>query len=585
MGRQSNSPACLFVGAGGDSTFGRMDISVAVRETGWHELHAVAIDPLGQYDPEGDTHRFYADFEAPKAHLKLPSVQRENRTISRVNCTDNYACADKLTVSIDGGAPFETTRTSFDTGELLEGRHQIRLWAHDEAGNKQIKPTVVPMKIDQTPPFKPTIVLVGDDETLEVSIGIVSIDTTGTWQLEYQQEAATDCAPAIFAMDPKWSGPLHSKLVIGSSTDPLPARIYRLQVMLMDEASNVAQYVSETAKVIGEALPRPAIMRLNASALNISSTVAVVDVQWSTDELFKRVHTKTRRSQLSPLVIDVTSRLVDTQVFLRVSKPGMESWSVPTKAWVNTKICLDSQCLEDTSHDPPELAVSGLPQRRILCGTRYLVRRGGQIRVLARARSPPQQFRACLLPSACLVRPTPISIIATTTGRGRPRIWRDFTGGIPVGNQRHVMRTGASNRNVAAQAAAKTSRPPPVAFAAPVVRDSSAKDWLTVPYAQSRVPIVRCWPLVYLRFCLVQPLLCSCQFGRRELWRLARPSRRFYSTTYKWSRLLPLPMRWPDAVQSFFEAQAAISSASKSLLSPACELSYMRAAQAFCKSK
>ena len=40
-------------------------------------------------------------------------------------------------------------------------------------------------------------------------------------------------------------------------------------------------------------------------------------------------------------------------------------------------------------------------------------------------------------------------------------------------------------------------------------------------------------------------------------------------------------MRWPEAVQSFFEAQAAISSASKSLLSPACELSYLRAAQAF----
>merc|ERR1711871_1597555 len=41
------------------------------------------------------------------------------------------------------------------------------------------------------------------------------------------------------------------------------------------------------------------------------------------------------------------------------------------------------------------------------------------------------------------------------------------------------------------------------------------------------------------------------------------------------------PMRWPAAVQSFFEAQAAISSASKSLLSPACELSGLPAAQAF----
>jgi hypothetical protein len=41
------------------------------------------------------------------------------------------------------------------------------------------------------------------------------------------------------------------------------------------------------------------------------------------------------------------------------------------------------------------------------------------------------------------------------------------------------------------------------------------------------------------------------------------------------------PMRWPEAVQSFFEAQAAISSASEALLSPACELSNLRPAQAF----
>ena len=49
-----------------------------------------------------------------------------------MNCTDNYACANKLTVSIDGAAPTETTRDAFDTGELTEGRHQIRLWAHDQ---------------------------------------------------------------------------------------------------------------------------------------------------------------------------------------------------------------------------------------------------------------------------------------------------------------------------------------------------------------------------------------------------------------------------------------------------------------------
>ena len=190
--------------------FGRMDVSVALGETGWHELHAVATDPLGMSDPVGATHRFFADFEPPEAHLELPSVQRENRTVAFVNCTDNYECSDKLTVSIDGGAPIETTRDAFDTGELLEGWHEIRLWAHDQAGNKQTEPTVVLVEIDQTPPPKPTMRLVGGKETLEASI---NAEGTGSWQLEYQQAAATDCAPAKFAPDPKWSGTLQKELV------------------------------------------------------------------------------------------------------------------------------------------------------------------------------------------------------------------------------------------------------------------------------------------------------------------------------------------------------------------------------------
>ena len=112
-----------------------------------------------------------------------------------------------------------------------------------------------------------------------------------------------------------------------------------------------------------------------------------MDVQWSTEELFKPVNTKTRRNQVSPLVLDVPGRLVDAQVFVRVSEPGAESWSVPTKAWVTTETCLDTQYLEDTSPDPPELAMPRLPRGRLLCGIRRLVRCGGQVWILARART------------------------------------------------------------------------------------------------------------------------------------------------------------------------------------------------------
>ena len=116
--------------------------------TGWHTLRAKATDPLGRKDHVGAQLRFFADFEPPVAAVDLPAIQRQNTTKARVNCTDNYACGETLSVSIDGGAQVETTRSGFETPELAEGPHEIRLWAHDRAGNKQTSPTTVRVVVD-----------------------------------------------------------------------------------------------------------------------------------------------------------------------------------------------------------------------------------------------------------------------------------------------------------------------------------------------------------------------------------------------------------------------------------------------------
>ena len=782
--------------------FGRMDVSVAVEDTGWHELHAVATDPLGQSDPVGVTHRFFADFEPPEAHLELPSVQRENRNIRFVNCTDNYGCANELTVSIDGGAPTETTRNAFDTGELTEGPHQIRLWAHDQAGNKQTEPTVVLVEIDQTPPPKPTMVLVGGKETLEASMIIA--EGTGSWQLEYQQAAATDCAPATFAPDPKWSGTLQKELVI-ERLRPLVCRSFattELQTSsyaLMDNVGNVARYTSETegARVIGDALPlpvrptitgraperlrsqcqflcgkvlargcavcrqmlrqcvrpgacqegaiapphdyaserlrsqhvsaipssgrrarrnqqsplvldvpgrlvdaqvfvrvsepgaeswsvptkawvitkacetntcgttqyldeksddpsdwtcrncpegsrchgaviwsdvkaqvgwrriagpapqsfqpcvqlavegnvgslsgtvewvcdeampewarwqilhgssivasgkvlastrvretlapatyqlrvvlegssseidvaygsntstftsdpvlvkkqpllRPTIMRLNASALNVSASVAVVDVQWSTDELFKPVNTKTRRNQVSPLVLNVPGRLVDAQVFVRVSEPGAESWSVPTKAWVTTETCLDTQYLEDTSPDPQSWQCQDCPEGAYCVGSVVwsdVVAKFGFWRVPGPA---PQQFRACLLPSACLGAPNPDLYNRYYDGEREETKdlarfhWWNASGQPEACHEAWGFKQECEG--------GRNNKIPPAASAAPVAQASSAKGWPIAPCAPRRAPIVPCWPSAFSPFCSERPSLCTSPFERRGLW-------------------------------------------------------------------
>ena len=431
-------------------------------------------------------------------------MQRENRTVGRVNCTDNYGCSNELTVSIDGGAPTETTRDAFDTGELTEGRHQIRLWAHDQAGNKQTEPTVVLVEIDQTPPPKPTMVLVGGKETIEASI---NAESTGSWQLEYQQAAATDCAPATFAPDPKWSGSLQK-----TGTGPKSFASTQLQTSSYADGQRgqCGPIHSETARVVGDALPRPTITRLNASALNVSASAAVVDVQWSTDELFKPVNTKTRRNQESPLVIDVTGRLVDAQVFVRVSEPGAESWSVPTKAWVTTETCLDSQYLEDTSHDPQSWQCQDCPEGAY-CGRSVVwsdvVAKFGFWRVPGPA---PQQFRACLLPSACLGAPNPDLYNRYFDGdREDTKDLARFHWWNASGQPEACHEAWGFKETLEIQLAAS---------AAPVAQASSAKDWPIAPCAPRRAPTVPCWPLAFSQFCSERLSLCTSPFERKELW-------------------------------------------------------------------
>ena len=76
VGGQSRGSACLFMGARDATRLWPHGSQRGGERHRWHELHAVATDPLGHFDPEGFTRRF-ADFEPPEAHLELPSVQRE----------------------------------------------------------------------------------------------------------------------------------------------------------------------------------------------------------------------------------------------------------------------------------------------------------------------------------------------------------------------------------------------------------------------------------------------------------------------------------------------------------------------------
>ena len=167
----------------------------------------------------------------------------------------------------------------------------------------------------------------------------------------------------------------------------------------MDNVGNVARYTSETTRVVGDALPRPTVARLNASALNVSASVAVVDVQWSTDELFKKA--SSLRSVQSPVMLQIGGRLADAQVFVRVSEPGAESWSVPTKAWVTTEDCETNTCgtsqyLDEKSDDPSEWTCRNCPEGSRCHGAVIWSDVKAQVGWRRIAGPAPQSFQPCV---------------------------------------------------------------------------------------------------------------------------------------------------------------------------------------------
>ena len=104
---------------------------------------------------------------------------------------------------------------------------------------------------------------------------------------------------------------------------------------------------------------------------------------------------------MSPLVLDVPGRLVDAQVFVRVSEPGAESWSVPTKAWVTTKACETNTCgttqyLDEKSDDPSDWTCRNCPEGSRCHGTVIWSDVKAQVGWRRIAGPAPQSFQPCV---------------------------------------------------------------------------------------------------------------------------------------------------------------------------------------------
>ena len=328
--------------------FGSTTVKVNVNTSGWHTLHANATDPLNRPDQVGAHFNFYADYTAPTAIIKdpPPAVQYENVTALDITCNDDHACSDDLTVKIDDQPPLETKRRGYQTPALVEGKHHVSIFAHDQAGNRQSEPSVVTIVIDRTPPPPPTFITptrVGRRAAVTVK------GVRGRWILQRKQESK--CGDATFS--DVQSGMYTLSTEIDFEPDP---GTYRLFATSLDKVNNSATGYSDEFIVAYALQDSLRIMRVNSTLLRVEwsplNATEEYDLQWSPTRTFDANVGSITTADLSAM-ITVADPMEHHLLYFRIAARDTGAWSPLSQPWKVTQDCNERQYLDDWKQDDP----------------------------------------------------------------------------------------------------------------------------------------------------------------------------------------------------------------------------------------
>ena len=332
-------------------------------------------------------------------------------------------------------------------------------------------------------------------------------------------------------------------------------------------------------KIAGEVPQRPTLTLINGTSLQVKldpREARSVDVQWSKDELFRILPSRRDGVHNGTIIHTVSGELLTAAVlYVRVAESGTESWSPPTAKWVVRGDCTDKEYLEDMG-GLYDWRCRECPDGAYCVGDVVwgdVKAKFGFWRVPGPA---PQQFRRCLLPSACLGAPNPDLINRYFDGDRSEahdlarESWWEAHGKVELCHEAwgfkeqcagggrcrlcSSCREGFKRKGLADCAACPEQGANKALLAGGIVAVLLGGAGIVYMSIRSEGGVVE-----------VSEAIKKIALNYLQVVSLAAV----------------FPMKWPPAVQTFFEAQAAISSASKSLLSPACELSNLPAAIAF----
>jgi hypothetical protein len=593
---------------------------------GSYRIEISASDTVGQINTTN--YVFVADGTPPVTLIIMnPDVRRVGTQSNIDSSSSNSITADTtMTLSVtakDALVSVVSVICTLDNGEeindcnnehqqlsdLTDGLHVFKAWSLDEVGNSHADtPTAVQWTVDLTPPTLQVDPLSTVDNILSIGISATCLDAWSTcfveWDLQTNAEIENKeqgCGPTY-----KWS------LINGTGGGQIDAPVlafgsYVVSVRARDAVGNHAEIFAQTATVKTKTtIPPRSLQRYVASPTNLTLTwedpefqdipgISYI-VQFSTAATFpedpRTVQKATEQRSLGtsitlslPMLLvseeDESSRgtdadsertLYNTLIIARVRRAGALEWSLPTDSWTISSECVDVQYLNTLSNkmEPSNWTCLPCPRGGYCVGDVIWTGVQGKFGYWRVPGPAPQTFEPCIFAGACLGAPN-LDLANQFFMNGTDLAGLDANMNETCNEQwGHNNDCGKDGRCRLCNSCRPNFKP-----------GSSRGRCDSCPSERStNVLFMVLGVLVAIGGAAgIVALTIIAGGGVVEVSEATKKILINYLQVVSLAAVFPV--RWPAHVESFFAFQSAISSVSKTLLSPDCELSFMTPAEAF----
>jgi hypothetical protein len=548
------------------------------------------------------------------------NITKETTMTMTVSATDALSGVAVVFCSLDGGEEIHNCNSNSQLlQDLKDGPHVFTAWAIDQVGNTHAKtPTSVGWVVDVTPP----ILIIPEASTSIENIMSISIFVTCTdrWSdcfVEYDIQNSADveseqsCGPTynwnhIIATTKSDGGVGVSIGGQGGAIDVpvLAFGTYIVSLRASDAVGNQAEISSQTV-VVKTATTNPprSLRRYAASSNNLTlswedpefDSVAGITyvVQFSTSATFPDDPRSIEKAQTIPNVVGTSiaiplsllllekeniagqgKTLHNTLIIARIRRAGAVDWSLPSDAWTISSECVDVQWLDTLSNkiEPTNWTCVACPIGASCVGDVTWTGVRGKFGYWRVPGIAPQTFEPCIFAGACLGAPN--SDLAN-------QFFMNGTDLAMMMTEAHLNETcnekWGHNNNCGKDGRCRLCN-----SCRPNFKPGTSRGRCDSCPAERSTNALFMVLGVLVAIAGAAGIVALTIIAGGGVVEVSEATKKILINYLQVVSLAAVfPVRWPAHVESFFAFQSTISSVSKTLLSPDCELSFMTPSEAF----